>query len=85
MLFRSGSGGPATPSTTLAALREAIETSAGVVITYVDDAGVRSERTVEPLVVEGGRLIARDRAAEMDRAFAVHRIVGVRPHDASVG
>ncbi|HEY0888435.1 MAG TPA: WYL domain-containing protein, partial [Nocardioides sp.] len=63
----------------LAALREAVETATTVVITYVDNHGTRSDRVVEPVRVEGGQLVARDRRADDTRAYAVHRILDVRP------
>lgn len=68
-----------TPSGALAALREAVETATTVVITYVDNHGTRSDRVVEPVRVEGGQLVARDRRADDTRAYAVHRILDVRP------
>ncbi|GAA4118604.1 helicase-associated domain-containing protein [Nocardioides fonticola] len=78
-------GSPLTPSGALAVLREAVETGESVVITYVGDDGVRTERVVDPRSVEGGRLLARDHRSDDVRAFAVHRIVGVRALGASVG
>lgn len=71
--------GRLTPSAALAALREAVETSTPVVITYVDNHGTRSDRVVDPVRVEGGQLVARDRRADDTRAYAVHRILDVRP------
>ena len=68
-----------TPSGSLAALREAVERGASVVIGYVDNHGSRSDRVVDPLSVEGGRLTARDHRANDTRVFAVHRITSVRP------
>jgi hypothetical protein len=67
-----------TPSGALAALREAIETGSTVVIGYVDNHGARSDRVVDPLRLEGGSLTAHDHRADDQRAFAVHRITGVR-------
>ena len=68
-----------TPADALAALREAVETSAPVVITYVDNHGTRADRVVAPVRVEGGQLVAVDRRADETRSFAVHRIRDVRP------
>lgn len=68
-----------TPSGSLAALREAVERGSSVVIGYVDNHGSRSDRVVDPLSVEGGRLTARDHRADDTRVFAVHRITSVRP------
>ena len=67
-----------TPSGSLAALREAVERGTSVVIGYVDNHGSRSDRVVDPLSVEGGRLTARDHRADDTRVFAVHRITSVR-------
>ncbi|MSY86451.1 MAG: hypothetical protein F2693_17290 [Actinobacteria bacterium] len=67
-----------TPSGSLAALREAVERGSSVVIGYVDNHGSRSDRVVDPLSVEGGRLTARDHRADDTRVFAVHRITSVR-------
>jgi predicted DNA-binding transcriptional regulator YafY len=68
-----------TPADALAALREAVETSAPVVITYVDNHGTLADRVVAPVRVEGGQLVALDRRADETRSFAVHRIRDVRP------
>ena len=70
---------PLTPSGSLAALREAIEARRTVVIGYVDQHGSRSERVVDPLALEGGRLTAHDHRSDDTRAFAVHRITSVTP------
>jgi len=67
------------PSGALAALREAIDAGASVVIGYVDNHGTRSDRVIDPLSVDGGQLRARDRRADEVRVFAVHRISSVRP------
>ncbi|MCW2814302.1 MAG: hypothetical protein JWN84_1757 [Nocardioides sp.] len=69
---------PLTPSGALAALREAIETGATVLIGYVDNQGVSSDRVVDPMSIEGGSLTARDHRADDVRAFAVHRITTVQ-------
>ena len=70
---------PLTPSGALAALREAMETEATVLIGYVDNQGVSSERVIDPISIEGGSLTAHDHRADDVRAFAVHRITTVRP------
>jgi hypothetical protein len=67
------------PSAALAALREAIEAGATVVIGYVDNHGATGERVVDPRRLDGGRLSAFDHRADDVREFAVHRITGVRP------
>ena len=68
-----------TPSGSLAALREAIEGGATVLIGYVDNHGTSSERVVDPVRVEGGWLTAHDHRSDDTRTFAVHRITTVRP------
>ena len=68
-----------TPSGSLAALREAVESGEPVLIGYVDNHGSRSERLVHPTAVEGGQLAAYDVRSEDRRRFAVHRITSVRP------
>ncbi|WP_148611450.1 helicase-associated domain-containing protein [Nocardioides rubriscoriae] len=69
---------PLTPSGALAALREAIEVGATVLIGYVDNQGVSSDRVVDPISIEGGSLTAHDHRADDVRAFAVHRITTVQ-------
>ncbi len=68
-----------TPSGALAALREAIEAGASVVIGYVDNHGASSDRVVDPLRLDGGQLSAHDHRSDDLRLFAVHRITGVTP------
>ncbi len=70
---------PLTPSGALAALREAMERETTVLIGYVDNHGVSSERVIDPIAIEGGSLTAHDHRADDVRAFAVHRITTVRP------
>ena len=67
-----------TPTSTLAALREALEADHTVWIGYVDNHGSTVERVVDPVKVEGGWLTAYDHRSEEVRSFAVHRITGVR-------
>jgi hypothetical protein len=66
-----------TPTSTLAALREALEAKQTVWIGYVDNHGSTVERIVDPVKVEGGWLTAYDHRSEEVRSFAVHRISGV--------
>ncbi|HEU4810824.1 MAG TPA: helicase C-terminal domain-containing protein [Nocardioides sp.] len=66
-----------TPSGSLSALREAVETGKPVLIGYVDNHGSSSERIVDPLRVEGGWLTAHDHLSDDTRTFAVHRITTV--------
>jgi hypothetical protein len=70
-----------TPMGSLAALREAVEARQTVVIGYVDNHGVSTDRIVDPLRVDGGWLTARDHRADDERQFAVHRIRSVSPVD----
>jgi len=72
------SSAPLTPTGSLAALRDAVEASATVLIGYVDNHGTSTERVVEPLAVEGGWLTAHDHRSDDTRTFAVHRITSVR-------
>ncbi len=67
-----------SPSGSLAALREAIETGTAVMIGYLDNHGTRSERLVEPMRVEGGQLTAYDVRSDDTRHFAIHRVTSVR-------
>ena len=75
----ASSSTPLTPSGALAALREAMETEDTVLIGYVDNQGVSSDRVIDPISIEGGSLTAHDHRADDVRAFAVHRITTVRP------
>lgn len=80
---RAGAGRPDSPAATLspsgsmAALREAIEAGATVLIGYVDNHGTRTDRLVDPVSLDGGRLTAHDHRSDDVRSFAVHRITTV--------
>jgi predicted DNA-binding transcriptional regulator YafY len=63
----------------MAALREAIDAGATVLIGYVDNHGTSTERIVDPTAVDGGWLTAYDHRSDDTRQFAVHRITTVRP------
>jgi hypothetical protein len=76
---RPAATAPLTPSASLAALRQAIEAGASVLIGYVDNHGTATDRVVDPLTVEGGELTAHDHRADDVRRFAIHRITAVRP------
>ena len=76
---RPAAASPLTPSGSLAALRDAIETGTAVLIGYVDNHGTATDRVVDPLSVEGGELTAHDHRADDVRRFAIHRITTVRP------
>jgi predicted DNA-binding transcriptional regulator YafY len=69
---------PATPASTLAVLREAVEAGHSVWIGYVDSHGSTVERVVDPVTVDAGWLSAYDHRTEDVRSFAVHRITAVR-------
>lgn len=68
-----------SPSGSMAALREAVESGETVLIGYVDNQGTSTERLVDPIRVEGGSLTAHDHRSDDVRTFAVHRITTVRP------
>jgi hypothetical protein len=70
-----------SPSGSLAALREAVEAGAPVLIGYVDNHGSTSQRIVDPIRVEGGWLTAHDHRSDDTRTFAVHRITAVKAVD----
>jgi hypothetical protein len=72
-----------TPIGSLAALRDAVEAGRTVLIGYVDNHGVSSERLVDPMRVDGGWLTARDHRGGDVRQFAVHRIRTVNPVDSA--
>lgn len=75
---RPADGVPSNPASALAALRSAAESGETVVISYVDNHGTSTDRVVDPLSVEGGRLTARDHRADDVLTFAIHRISAVR-------
>jgi hypothetical protein len=78
------SSDPATPASTLATLREAVESADSVWIGYVDNHGATVERVVDPVRVEAGWLSAYDHRTEDVRSFAIHRINAVRRLPGSV-
>ena len=67
----------AGPMSTMAMLRESVETRSTVWIGYVNNHGSTVERVVAPVKVEGGWLTAYDHRSDEVRSFAVHRITGV--------
>jgi hypothetical protein len=69
---------PSTPASTVAVLREAVESGQSVWIGYVDSHGATVERVVDPVKVEAGWLSAYDHRTEDVRSFAVHRVTAVR-------
>ncbi len=68
-----------SPSDSMTALRQAVARGSTVLIGYVDNHGTSTERIVDPLGLEGGRLTAHDHRSEEVRTFAVHRITVVSP------
>ncbi|WP_370617942.1 helicase-associated domain-containing protein [Mumia qirimensis] len=62
---------------TMAQLREAAEDQRRMWVAYMDQAGTRTERVVEPLRVDAGWLTAFDHRTQKVQRFAVHRIVQV--------
>ena len=69
---------PTTPASTLAMLREAVDSGESVWMGYLDNHGSTVERVVDPVKVEAGWLSAYDHRTEDVRSFAVHRITAVR-------
>lgn len=57
-------------------LRDALGAGVTVWLGYVDQHGSLSDRLVDPVRIEGGRLTAFDHAAGESRSFALHRITG---------
>jgi hypothetical protein len=80
---RSPSTPQLTPMGSMTALREAVEAGRTVLIGYVDNQGVSTERVVDPVRVDGGWLTARDHRGDDVRQFAVHRIRTVNPVDSA--
>ncbi len=55
-------------------LRTAVEGGRTVWLAYLDETGTVSERVVDPVDVDGGRLTAYDHRSARNRSFALHRI-----------
>lgn len=55
-------------------LRAAAEDGASVWLAYLDETGTVSERVVDPMGVDGGRLTAYDHRSAGKRTFSLHRI-----------
>jgi hypothetical protein len=77
----AGDDAPAVPSgetgALIARLRAAATRQEAVWIGYTDSDGQAAPRLVQPLQVEGGQLLAVDRASQRVRTFVVHRVTGV--------
>lgn len=69
--------GSGSTSSTLALLKDAVQTHEQVSIDYVDENARMSTRLVTPSRIEGGFLYGFDSAARDVRRFAVHRIMAV--------
>jgi hypothetical protein len=70
------------PAVAMSLLQRAAREQDTVLISYVDAAGVATQRVVSPVAVTGGQLIAFDSASSRARDFAIHRITSVMPADA---
>lgn len=66
-----------TTAQTLGVVQSAAAGGQRLLIGYVDHEGSASQRVIEPITVEGGRVRAFDHRAGDVRTFAVHRITGV--------
>lgn len=63
----------------VAALREAAQSGVSVWLAYLDQAGTLTERIVDPVRVEAGRLTALDHRSGRTQDFALHRVSRVGP------
>jgi Helicase conserved C-terminal domain len=70
------------PAVAMSLLQRAAREQDTVLISYVDAAGVATQRVVSPIAVTGGQLIAFDSGSGRAREFAIHRIASVMPADA---
>jgi predicted DNA-binding transcriptional regulator YafY len=69
------------PAVAMSLLQRAAQRDETVVISYVDAAGVATQRVVSPIAVAGAQLIAFDSASGRAREFAIHRITSVVSED----
>ena len=65
------------PAVAMSLLQRAARAQETVLISYVDAAGVATQRVVAPIAVTGGQLMAFDSASSRAREFAIHRITSV--------
>jgi hypothetical protein len=70
------------PAVAMSLLQRAAQDGDTVVISYVDAAGVATQRVVTPVAVVGGQLVAFDSTSGRAREFAIHRITSVMSADA---
>jgi len=78
---RPGGGRDTGPARLVQQLQAAVEDRRTVWLAYLDDTGTVSERVVDPVGVDGGRLTAYDHRSARTRGFTLHRI----SHVAAVG
>ncbi|HUR52053.1 MAG TPA: helicase-associated domain-containing protein [Mycobacteriales bacterium] len=74
---RDGPSGVSHTADTLAFLQEAAREGRQVWVGYVDAQGHRSQRVIQPKVVEGGFFVGYDPLRQEERTFSIHRITGV--------
>ncbi len=65
------------PAVAMSLLQRAAQDGDTVVISYVDAAGLATQRVVSPVAVVGGQLVAFDSTSGRAREFAIHRITQV--------
>ena len=70
----AGERSPVGPTRLVEELRTAVEDGRTVWLAYLDETGTVSERVVDPVGVDGGRLTAYDHRSARTRSFALHRI-----------
>ena len=70
----TGDGATVGPTRLVEQLRTAVEDGRTVWLAYLDETGTVSERVVDPVGVDGGRLTAYDHRSARTRSFALHRI-----------
>jgi hypothetical protein len=70
----SGERAAPGPTRLVEQLRAAVEDRQPVWLAYLDETGTVSERVVDPVGVDGGRLTAYDHRSSRTRSFALHRI-----------
>ncbi len=77
---RPATGQPATgPARLVEELRDAADDGRTLWLAYLDETGTVSERVVDPVSVDGGRLTAYDHRSGRTRSFALHRISRIAP------
>ncbi|OBH14850.1 helicase-associated domain-containing protein [Mycolicibacter sinensis] len=69
------------PVTAMILLKRAAAEGSTVLISYVDAAGVATQREVSPVLVRGGQLVAFDSTSGQMREFTIHRITSISAAD----